>query len=200
MIIEIFAQYNSVIMHMMALLLIFVCFQLFRVRFFIYSSPSGSQFSLTWIFSLLLGLSQTQYLIRFLSLCLIAGSHTIHQLIEGLLPPAGIEHTSFKFCLQRSWTTSACHFDDACQWTSLSCIYFNVTSLQQFLLIRQYSHLTRQHHLQLRPQVRTYESGIKAGTTKAIRTLYIKTYKPTGESFPVGDKFSKYKNCSNFLF
>ena len=33
----------------------------------------------------------SQYLIRLLSLCWIAGGHTIHPPIEGLLPPTGIE-------------------------------------------------------------------------------------------------------------
>ena len=39
---------------------------------------------------------RSQYLVRLLSLVLDYGGHTIHPPIEGLLPPTGIEPTSFR--------------------------------------------------------------------------------------------------------
>ena len=53
---------------------------------------------------------RSQYLVRLLSLCWITGGHTIHPLIEGLLPPTGVETTLPKFGLQSSWITDACHY------------------------------------------------------------------------------------------
>ena len=42
--------------------------------------------------------ARSQCLVRFLSLCWITGSHTIHLPIEGLLPPTGTEPTPLEDC------------------------------------------------------------------------------------------------------
>ena len=39
---------------------------------------------------------RSQYLVRLLSQCWITGGHTVHPPIEGLLPPTGIESTTFR--------------------------------------------------------------------------------------------------------
>ena len=54
---------------------------------------------------------RSQYLFRLLSQCWITGGHTIHPLIEGILPPNWYRtHTVPKFGLQSSSITGVCHY------------------------------------------------------------------------------------------
>ena len=68
--------------------------------------------------------ARSQCLVRFLSLCWITGSHTIHLPIEGLLPPTGTEPTPLKDCYPPTGTEPTPVF-----WKHLKCLYVKTQKL-----------------------------------------------------------------------